>query len=174
MLPLVSFFALLPLALALRVPTALDATVTIPDVKVDLTHGLALGTDASAVAAGGTTPFSKRQLNLVPAIQAGTSFCVTLSADLEVDDDGVDVTLDAGTCLCFDAQVEALGTSGPLTVVASTGETFTGDVAAKLRLSVRLPPLLDPFTYISLAALCDQSAVTTWPRGPVTEFVADV
>lgn len=144
MLPILSFFALLPLALALRVPADLDATATLPEVKVDLTHALANGLDlgaaASAINPRGIT-LAKRANPLLPNIQAGASFCVTLTSAVAVTAPGTTtVNLAAGTCLCFDANAATSGgINDGFVVVASSGQIFTGAAAARLQTSVRLP-----------------------------------
>lgn len=68
----------------------------------------------------------------LPDIYAGASFCVTLASDLQISNS---VTLSAGTCICVDAAV-AGGLQGPVTVYTSSGATFTGELAVKIRDSV--------------------------------------
>jgi hypothetical protein len=77
---------------------------------------------------------------LLPQIDAGLSFCVTLAADAHLVADGQVLFIAAGVCLCADADVEVNPSPNGVTVVASSGLTVRGATAVKLRASVRDNP----------------------------------
>lgn len=78
--------------------------------------------------------------SLQPQIDAGLSFCVTLRADAFLDAGAhpgeATVVLDAGICLCIDANAEVSASPNSIKVSASSGAVYTGDFALKLRASV--------------------------------------
>lgn len=146
MLSLLSIIALIPLAAsAARIPHQvldLDATL-VSDTSSAL--GLGIAPRAPNPVPGpfdviDNIPIVKDVVHtvtaLLPDINAGVSFCITLAADANIAADGDSVFLAAGTCLCVDA---AAGVGSGITVQASTGQTFTGNLAVKLRNSVSHP-----------------------------------
>ena len=74
---------------------------------------------------------------LLPQIDAGLSFCITLAVAATLDIGAVNpLYLAAGTCLCVDADVEINPAAGQVKVATSIGLTLEGEVAIKLRRSV--------------------------------------
>jgi hypothetical protein len=74
---------------------------------------------------------------LLPQIDAGLSFCITLAVDATLNIGAINpLFLAAGTCLCVDADVEVNPSAGQVKVATSIGLTLKGEVAIKLRRSV--------------------------------------
>ena len=150
MLSLLSIITLLPLVVsAARIPhhvLDLDASLvsdTKSTVDLDLVPRSPLINNIPIVSdVVNNVPIVSNVVNtvtqLLPDITAGVSFCVTLAADTTLEIDGNFAFLAAGTCLCVDAGV---GINSGITVEASTGQTFSGALAFKLRNSVSYPLL---------------------------------
>jgi hypothetical protein len=148
MLSLLSIIALIPLAVsAARIPHHLldsDASLvsdTKSAVGLDLAPRSPLFNNIPIVSdIVNNVPIVSNVVGtvaeLLPDINAGVSFCITLGADAYLNVDGDSLFLAAGTCLCVDA---AVGVNSGITVQASTGQTFTGALAIKLRNSVSHP-----------------------------------
>jgi hypothetical protein len=144
MLSLLSIITLIPLtASAARIPPHLldpDASL-VSDTKSTLGLDLVPRSPFINIPIVNNVPIVSNVVNTVtqilPDINAGVSFCVTLGADAHLAVDGDSLFLAAGTCLCVDADVGA-GSSG-ISVQASTGDTFRGALAVKLKNSVSHP-----------------------------------
>jgi hypothetical protein len=140
MLSLLSIITLIPLAAsAARIPPHLldlDASLA-SDTKSTLGLDLVPRSPFINIPIVNNVPIVSNVVNTVtqilPDINAGVSFCITLAADANLAVDGDSVFLAAGTCLCVDP---AVGAGSGITVQASTGDTFTGALAVKLRNSV--------------------------------------
>jgi hypothetical protein len=80
---------------------------------------------------------------ILPEIQVGTSFCVTLAAALDVRDDNSVLLFHfaAGVCLCVDAELSTGSMSANVKVVASTGVEINGPHARAIRDAVSLDVL---------------------------------
>jgi len=134
MLSLLSIITIIPLAIsAARLPHSpleLDALV-VPDTKSDFDLGL-VPRNIPTIPIGSIT-------GLLPDIDAGVSFCVTLGADANLQAAGESVFLAAGICLCIDADVDVNGSpNGGLVIETSAGQKLRGALAAKLKSSVSL------------------------------------
>lgn len=144
MLSVLSLIALVPLAIsAARIPHHLLDASLVSDTTSNL--GLHLGPRSPE-------PFILDDLidnipivgpivnDILPEIQLGTSFCVTLAAALDVrNNNGVLLNhFDAGVCLCVDAEVSTGSMSANVEVVASTGITIGGQRARAIRNAVSL------------------------------------
>lgn len=146
MISLFSFLTLVPLAIsAARVPyTLLDTSIvtdttsdlnlhleprsSVPD-SYNLTHLLH---EASLNKRGGVVD------SLLPDIQLGTSFCLTLAVDLRIVRSGSrdDLVFAAGTCLCVDAEVATGSLSADVTITSSTGVVVRNRLAENIRNAV--------------------------------------
>jgi hypothetical protein len=157
MISLLSFFALAPLVVsAARIPhqlSDLDASLV---SGTKLTHGLDIVPRSRNLI--NTNPNSNGNpldfldnlpivpdiihtvTTLLPNIDAGLSFCITLAADADLSSgDGQVLTLDAGICLCVDTDVEINPSPNGVVVELSTGAKIQGALAVKLRRSVSSP-----------------------------------
>lgn len=156
MFSLLSFIALVPLAIsAARVPHNLLDTSIVTDTTAHL--GLNLGPRTPAV-----EPYNLTELlhnaslekrggsldGILPNIQLGVSFCLTLAADLRIYRPGPngDLQFYAGTCLCVDADVETGSLSAGVKITSSSGITVSGHMAERIRNAVRFSLILPPWT----------------------------
>jgi len=156
MFSLLSFIALVPLAIsAARVPHNLLDTSIVADTTAHL--GLNLGPRTPAV-----EPYNLTELlhnaslekrggsldGILPNIQLGVSFCLTLAADLRIDRPGPkdDLVFYAGTCLCVDADVETGSLSADVEITSSTGVAVKGALAQRIRNAVCYSSFLPSWT----------------------------
>jgi hypothetical protein len=155
MLSLLSIFTFIPLAVsAARIPhhvLDLDASL-VSDTKSTLDLGLVPRSPNPAPGifdVVNNVPIVSNVVNTVtqilPDIDAGVSFCVTLGADANLQLGSESVFLAAGICLCIDADVEVGNGPNAISIKTSAGQTLRGALAIKLRKSVSHP--LTPFSY---------------------------
>jgi hypothetical protein len=144
MFSLFSFIALVPLAIsAARVPHNLLDTSIVTDTTAHL--GLNLGPRTPAAEPYNLTELlhnaslEKRGASLdgiLPNIQLGVSFCLTLAADLRIYRPKGDLLFYADTCLCVDADVETGSLSAGVKITSSSGITVNGHMAERIRNAV--------------------------------------
>ena len=149
MLSLLSIISLIPLAVsAARIPhhvLDLDASL-VSDTKSSLDLGLVPRSPKPAPGifdVVNNVPIVSDVVNTVtqilPDINAGVSFCVTLGADANLQLGGQSVFLAAGICICIDADVEVGNGPNAISIKTSAGQTIQGALAIKLRKSVSHP-----------------------------------
>ena len=153
MLSFYSLLTLLPLAaLAARIPHHLydtDASL-VADTKSTLGLGIIPRSPINIISGPDRddplvpVPIVSNVLHVVtgllPDIEAGLSFCVTLRTDAYLQVGNTpgqsSVFLAAGICLCIDADVAVNPSPNGIKVAASTGVVYEGAFALKLKASV--------------------------------------
>jgi hypothetical protein len=182
MISLLSFFALAPLVVsAARIPhqlSDLDASLV---SGTKLTHGLDIVPRSRNLI--NTNPNSNGNpldfldnlpivpdiihtvTTLLPNIDAGLSFCITLAADADLSSgDGQVLTLDAGICLCVDTDVEINPSPNGVVVELSTGARIQGALAVKLRRSVSSPISMPGIWLMDIDHQCPTRLPPLWTR----------